>query len=93
MKIVIAPDKFKDSLSAIKVCENLVKGLTNKDSTFDLITCPLADGGEGSLETLNYHLNFEPVELIVNDPFLDPSHQLTSFLIILHLLKCLLLLD
>ena len=34
MKIVIAPDKFKDSLSAIKVCENLVKGLTNKDSAF-----------------------------------------------------------
>lgn len=72
MKIVIAPDKFKDSLSAIKVCENLVKGLTNKDSTFDFISCPLADGGEGSLETLNYHLNFEPVELIVNDPLFRP---------------------
>ena len=32
----------------------------------------MADGGEGSLETLNYHLNFEPVELIVNDPLFRP---------------------
>jgi len=72
MKIVIAPDKFKDSLSAIKVCENLVNGLTNQESTIDFISCPMADGGEGSLETLNYHLNFEPVELIVNDPLFRP---------------------
>ena len=46
MKIVIAPDKFKDSLSAIEVCDNLVEGLSNIYSSFDFISCPMADGGE-----------------------------------------------
>ena len=49
MKIVIAPDKFKDSLSAIEVCDNLIEGLSNESSNFDYISCPMADGGEGSV--------------------------------------------
>ena len=53
MKIVIAPDKFKDSLSAIEVCDNLIEGLSKSYSNFDYISCPMADGGEGSLEILN----------------------------------------
>jgi len=72
MKIVIAPDKFKDSLSAIEVCDNLVEGLSNIYSSFDFISCPMADGGEDSLEILNYYLDLEPIELIVNDPLFRP---------------------
>ena len=72
MKIVIAPDKFKDSLSAIEVCDNLIEGLSNESSNFDYISCPMADGGEGSLEILNYYLDLEPIELIVNDPLFRP---------------------
>tara|TARA_Y100001935_G_scaffold190920_1_gene159145 strand:+ start:2917 stop:4038 length:1122 start_codon:yes stop_codon:yes gene_type:complete len=75
MKIVIAPDKFKDSLSAIEVCENLMKGLTKIDSNINFILCPMADGGEGSLKTLNYHLDLKPVELIVNDPLFRPVNS------------------
>ena len=72
MKIVIAPDKFKDSLSAIEVCDYLTKGLTNINSNIDYISCPMADGGEGSLEILNHYLDLKPVELIVNDPLFRP---------------------
>ena len=72
MKIVIAPDKFKDSLSAIEVCDNLIKGFTDINSNLDYISCPMADGGEGSLEILNHYLDLEPVELIVNDPLFRP---------------------
>ena len=72
MKILIAPDKFKGSLSALQVCNAIYKGLKNFNPSLDIITCPLADGGEGSLETMNHYLNLEPVELIVNDPLFRP---------------------
>jgi glycerate kinase len=72
MKIVLAPDKFKDSLSAIEVCDNLIEGLSNKNSNYDYISCPMADGGEGSLEILKYYLDLEPIDLIVNDPLFRP---------------------
>jgi glycerate 2-kinase len=52
MHILIATDKFKDSLTARAVCEALKKGILH---TFPSATCellPLADGGEGTLETL-----------------------------------------
>lgn len=52
MRIVIAPDKFKGSLSAVEVAEAIAEGvrLTQKDA--DLEVCPMADGGEGTVEAL-----------------------------------------
>ncbi|PQV64224.1 glycerate kinase [Abditibacterium utsteinense] len=52
MKIVIAPDSFKGSLSAPQVCEALQNGARRvfPDAQFEI--CPLADGGEGTLDVL-----------------------------------------
>ena len=56
MRIVIAPDKFKGSLSAPEVCRHLEKGLTKQwtasAATFplDILRIPVADGGEGTLD-------------------------------------------
>ena len=72
MKILIAPDKYKGSLSAIQVCDAIIKGLKTNKSKLDIISCPMADGGDGSLETINHYFNLEPVELIVNDPLFRP---------------------
>ena len=46
MKILIAPDKFKGSLSAREVAENIAKGLRDvlPDAKIDIV--PMADGGE-----------------------------------------------
>ena len=71
-KILIAPDKFKGSLSAFEVCNALAKGLKKSNSSLDIIACPMADGGDGSLQTINYYLNLKPVELLVNDPLFRP---------------------
>ncbi|MEA2710716.1 MAG: glycerate 2-kinase [Phycisphaerales bacterium] len=48
MKVVIAPDKFKDSLSAEEVSRAIARGLRGAD--VDL--CPVADGGEGTVAAL-----------------------------------------
>ena len=52
MHILIAPDSFKESLSALEVAQALQKGFSKSlpQATFDLL--PVGDGGEGTLEAL-----------------------------------------
>ncbi|WP_447791102.1 glycerate kinase [Pseudomonas farris] len=52
MKIVIAPDSFKDSLSAQGVAEAIALGLAEVWSDAHLLKCPMADGGEGTVESI-----------------------------------------
>jgi glycerate kinase len=44
MLIVIAPDKFKGSLSAPEVCWHLEKGLQEACGNLDVLRIPVADG-------------------------------------------------
>lgn len=52
MKIVIAPDSFKDSLSAQGVAQAIASGLREVWPDARLIECPMADGGEGTIEAV-----------------------------------------
>jgi glycerate kinase len=52
MKIVIAPDSFKDSLSAQGVADAIALGLTGVWPDAQLVKCPMADGGEGTVESI-----------------------------------------
>ena len=52
MKILIAPDKFKGSLNAREVAENIAKGLRDALSDAKIQTVPMADGGEGTAEAI-----------------------------------------
>lgn len=52
MKIVIACDKYKSSLSANDVCAVIAKSIKDIDSSIEVIINPMADGGEGTVETL-----------------------------------------
>lgn len=52
MKIVIAPDSFKESLTALEVAESIEKGLQSIFPEADLIKVPMADGGEGTVQSL-----------------------------------------
>lgn len=71
MKVVIAPDKFKDSLSAQEVCNAVEKGLKRFDSSITTIKHPLADGGEGTLNILEQYLTLETVFLKVKNPIFE----------------------
>lgn len=52
MKIVIAPDSFKESLSAKQVCESIEAGFAQVLPDAEYVHLPLADGGEGTVEVL-----------------------------------------
>jgi len=52
MKIIIAPDSFKDSLSAQGVADAIARGLAQVWPDAQLVKCPMADGGEGTVESV-----------------------------------------
>ena len=52
MKIVLAPDKFKGSLTAPQVAEAMSRGVRNVDPHATIDICPMADGGEGTVAAL-----------------------------------------
>ena len=68
MKILIAPDKFKGSLSALEVCQAIEKGIKKKGKDLEVIIHPMADGGDGSLLVLKDYLSLSPQEILTVDP-------------------------
>ncbi len=59
MKILIAPDSFKGTLSAAEVCSCIEKGLRQAEKSSEIISLPLSDGGEGFAEILSSYCNAE----------------------------------
>lgn len=50
MRLVIAPDKFKGSLTAPEVAERVASGARRADPSVEVVQVPVADGGEGTLD-------------------------------------------
>ena len=72
MKVVIAIDSFKGSLSSLQA-GNAVKAAVHRLSKdAEVLVKPLADGGEGTVEALAEGYDSEIVELKVRGPLTDP---------------------
>ena len=52
MKIVIAPDSFKGSLTARQAADAIERGVRRVTPDADIISIPMADGGEGTVRAL-----------------------------------------
>ncbi|UQA53149.1 glycerate kinase [Vibrio sp. ED002] len=52
MKVVIAPDSFKESLTAKQVSDAIKTGLSRVWHDAEFVTVPVADGGEGTVQSL-----------------------------------------
>ncbi|AYD39529.1 glycerate kinase [Clostridium fermenticellae] len=50
--ILLAPDSFKESMTAKEVCIAMEKGIKKVDSEINCIQVPMADGGEGTMQSL-----------------------------------------
>ena len=68
MRILIAPDKFKGTLSAREVGEAIAAGLRAvlPDAKIDIV--PMADGGEGTAEVISQALGASSIECNAHDP-------------------------
>ncbi len=72
MRILIAPDKFKGSLSSGEVAEAIARGLTGGWPKVDTLQCPLADGGEGTMELLVQATGGKIIDCDVTGPLGEP---------------------
>ena len=72
MKVIVAPDKFKGSLTAPEAAHAIARGVlkATPDATIDLV--PMADGGEGTVEALIEATGGKTCEMIVSGPLGDP---------------------
>jgi glycerate kinase len=78
MKIVLAPDKFKGSLTGLEFCNAAHKGLLKVISDTEVVFLPLADGGDGTIEVANYYLHGESIQLQVKNPLFQ--NRLATYL-------------
>ena len=72
MNILIAPDKFKGSLTANEVCEAVREALLEMNSSHEISEVPLADGGEGTFEILLENSRGNVKKISVLDPLKRP---------------------
>jgi glycerate kinase len=72
MNVLIAPDKFKGTLTAEQVCTAIERGLHTSNHHFKIRKFPLADGGEGTLEVFRWHTEATTVKVTVHDPLMRP---------------------
>lgn len=68
MRIIIAPDSFKGSLSSAEICDIIEQGIREVFSDAVVIKMPVADGGEGTVEAIRAATQCEIVTETVTAP-------------------------
>lgn len=68
VKILIAPDSFKDSLDAVRVARAIADGVRSACADAEVIELPIADGGEGTVTAMLHAVGGERRTAQVEDP-------------------------
>lgn len=71
MKIVIAPDSFKESLPASEVAKAIKRGLKKALPESKCLLLPVGDGGEGTVDAIKNSLGLVEKTALVTGPFGD----------------------
>ena len=67
-KIIIIPDSFKGSASSLEVCNYIERGVLKVIKDADIIKIPVADGGEGTVESILYAAGGNIKKINVKNP-------------------------
>ncbi len=70
-KVVVIPDSFKGTLSATKICEIVSAKVKEYFPACEVVSIPVADGGEGSVECFLTALGGKKVYLKAKNPFFE----------------------
>lgn len=70
MKIVVAIDSFKGSLTSLEAGEAVRRAVLRLDASAEVVVKPLADGGEGTVQALSGRADAEIVSVTVNGPLM-----------------------
>jgi glycerate kinase len=72
VRVLVAPDKFKGTMTAAEAAEAVRSGWLRTDPKADIVVVPLADGGEGTLDALLAALGGSRHRAEVSGPLGDP---------------------
>ena len=72
MKIVAAIDSFKGSISSLEAGYAVSSGFRSVNNSAEVVVCPLADGGEGTVEALAEGMNGRLYTITVTGPLGAP---------------------
>ena len=78
MKILIAPDSFKESLTAQQVAESIKRGFQQSLADVECLLCPVGDGGEGTVDAIRHSIDLEEKWIQVTGPF-GPKEAMRYF--------------
>ena len=81
MKILLAPDKFRGSLDAPQVCKAMSEGIRMVSPEIEVLSLPMADGGEGTLDLLLWYSGGKKHTAKVQDPLgriIDAEYGLSA---------------
>jgi len=67
-KYVVAPDSFKESMTAKEVCDAMERGIKQANPAVEVVKVPMADGGEGTVDSLVDATNGQRVTVEVTGP-------------------------
>lgn len=73
MKIVLAPDSYKGSLTAKQACDAMERGIVRAMPDAEIVKVPMADGGEGTIDSLADATGGRIVHCETTDPLGRPA--------------------
>lgn len=79
-KIVLIPDSFKGTLSSTQICEIISDEIKRQFSDCEIISIPVADGGEGSVDCFLSALGGEKITTIASGPHLEQMKSSFGYL-------------
>jgi glycerate kinase len=73
MRVLVAPDKFAGTLSAVEAADAMARGWLSAAPGDEVVTVPLADGGPGFVEVLSVSLGGEVIPVPTTGPLGEPT--------------------
>ncbi len=70
-KFLLIPDSFKGTMSSEEICAIMEKAIRKNQPEADIITIPVADGGEGSVDAFLRAMGGEKINVTVKGPFFE----------------------
>lgn len=70
-KIILIPDSFKGTMSSIEICEIMEKQIRKYQPKAEVVSIPVADGGEGTVDSFLAVKRGKKVSVTVKDPFMQ----------------------
>lgn len=68
-KCLIMPDSFKGTLSAIQICDIMKKQINIHFPKCNIIAIPMADGGEGTVDSFLYISDAKKIDVVTSGPY------------------------